>query len=93
MIVVAEGAGQKLMDGEAGTDASGNVLKKDIGEFLKQKISAHFKAKGIPSSVKYFDPSYMIRSVPARGTDAMPLEKFFTGTSTKSHSSAKSTML
>ena len=71
VIVVAEGAGQKLMDGEAGTDASGNVLKKDIGEFLKQKISAHFKAKGIPSSVKYFDPSYMIRSVPARGTDAI----------------------
>ena len=71
VIVVAEGAGQKLMDGEAGTDASGNVLKKDIGEFLKQKISAHFKAKGIPSSVKYFDPSYMIRSVPARGTAAI----------------------
>ena len=71
VIVVAEGAGQKLMDGEAGTDASGNVLKKDIGEFLKQKITAHFKAKGIPSSVKYFDPSYMIRSVPARGTDAI----------------------
>ena len=47
------------------------MLKKDIGEFLKQKISAHFKAKGIPSSVKYFDPSYMIRSVPARGTDAI----------------------
>ena len=71
VIVVAEGAGQRLMDGEAGTDASGNVLKKDIGEFLRQKITAHFKAKGIPSSVKYFDPSYMIRSVPAQGTDAI----------------------
>ena len=71
VVVVAEGAGQRLMDGVAGTDASGNVLKKDIGEFLKQRISAHFKAKGIPSSVKYFDPSYMIRSVPARGTDAI----------------------
>lgn len=71
VIVVAEGAGQSLMDGVAGTDASGNVLKKDIGEFLKQRISEHFKSKGIPSSVKYFDPSYMIRSVPARGTDAI----------------------
>ena len=71
VIVVAEGAGQRLMEGDAGRDASGNVLKKDIGEFLKQSISAHFKAKGVTCSVKYFDPSYMIRSVPARGTDAI----------------------
>ena len=73
VIVVAEGAGQRLMkdEGSAGTDASGNVLKKDIGEFLKRQISAHFKARGIPASVKYFDPSYMIRSVPARGSDAI----------------------
>jgi 6-phosphofructokinase 1 len=72
VIVVAEGAGQRLIDGEgAGVDASGNVLKKDIGEFLKRHLTNHFKAKGIESSVKYFDPSYMIRSVPARGTDAI----------------------
>ena len=72
VVVVAEGAGQKLIEGEsAGVDASGNVLKKDIGEFLKRHISNHFKAKGIISSVKYFDPSYLIRSVPARGTDAI----------------------
>ena len=71
VIVVAEGAGQRLMEGDAGCDASGNVLKKDIGEFLRQSISAHFKSKGVTCSVKYFDPSYMIRSVPARGTDAI----------------------
>ena len=47
------------------------MLKKDIGEFLRQSISAHFKSKGVTCSVKYFDPSYMIRSVPARGTDAI----------------------
>ena len=52
-------------------DASGNVLKKDIGEFLKRHITEHFKAKNVPCSVKYFDPSYTIRSVPARGTDAI----------------------
>jgi 6-phosphofructokinase 1 len=68
---VAEGAGQHLISGEAGRDASGNVLKKDIGEFLKARIAAHFKKKGTLASVKYFDPSYMIRSVPARGTDAI----------------------
>ena len=72
VIVVAEGAGQKLIEGEsAGVDASGNVLKKDIGEFLKRHITNHFKSKGVTSSVKYFDPSYIIRSVPARGTDAI----------------------
>ena len=72
VIVVAEGAGQDLIVGEPERrDASGNILKKDIGEFLKQKISAHFKEKGVVSSVKYFDPSYTIRSVPARGTDAI----------------------
>ena len=72
VIVVAEGAGQRLIEGEsAGMDASGNVLKKDIGEFLKRHITNHFKAKGVISSVKYFDPSYMIRSVPAKGTDAI----------------------
>ena len=72
VVVVAEGAGQKLIEGEsAGVDASGNVLKKDIGEFLKRHITNYFKTKGVTSSVKYFDPSYMIRSVPAKGTDAI----------------------
>ncbi len=71
VIVVAEGAGQELVAGEMEKDASGNILKKDIGLFLKQGISRHFKAKGMECSVKYFDPSYTIRSVPARGTDAI----------------------
>ena len=72
VLVVAEAAGQRLMEGEsAGVDASGNVLKKDIGEFLKRHITNHFKEKGVIASVKYFDPSYMIRSVPAKGTDAI----------------------
>ena len=71
VVVVAEGAGQDLIAGESTKDASGNVLKKDIGVYLKDRISAHFMAKGIPSSVKYFDPSYTIRSVPAQGTDAI----------------------
>ncbi|MBR4612149.1 MAG: ATP-dependent 6-phosphofructokinase, partial [Kiritimatiellae bacterium] len=52
-------------------DASGNVLKKDIGEFLRDKITAHFKAIGVETSVKYFDPSYTIRSIPAVGADAI----------------------
>lgn len=72
VIVVAEGAGQKFFqNAEETRDASGNVLKKDIGDYLKRRISAYFKEKGVEASVKYFDPSYMIRSVPARGTDAI----------------------
>lgn len=71
VIVVAEGAGQDLVEGETRKDASGNILKKDIGSFLKEAISSHFKEKGVACSVKYFDPSYSIRSVPARGTDAI----------------------
>ena len=39
--------------------------------FLKGRIAAHFKSRGESCSVKYFDPSYMVRSVPARGTDAI----------------------
>jgi len=72
VIVVAEGAGQNLIqDGDVRKDASGNVLKKDIGEFLKRKIEEHFDSKGQDVTVKYFDPSYSIRSVPAQGTDAI----------------------
>ena len=71
VIVVAEGAGQDLMAGEERRDASGNILKKDIGTFLKSAIEEHFKAKGEPITVKYFDPSYSIRSVAAHGADAI----------------------
>jgi len=72
VIVVAEGAGQKLIaDEPIRKDASGNILKKDIGEFLKNRITAYFQETKQIASVKYFDPSYTIRSVPARGTDAI----------------------
>ena len=71
VVVVAEGAGQELLEGAEQRDASGNVLKKDIGEFLKRRCTEYFRSKGLESSVKYFDPSYIIRSCPARGTDAL----------------------
>ncbi len=72
VIVVAEGAGQDLMaDQNLGKDASGNTKLGDIGTFLKQQIEAHFKAQKIPLSLKYIDPSYTIRSVPASPQDAI----------------------
>ncbi len=71
VIVVAEGAGQELMDGEVRKDASGNILKKDIGEYLKTRITDHFKNKKEDVTVKYIDPSYTIRSCPADASDSV----------------------
>ncbi|MCQ2089219.1 MAG: ATP-dependent 6-phosphofructokinase [Fibrobacter sp.] len=72
VIAVAEGAGQELFnDQEERRDASGNILKNDIGEFLTRKIKEHFKNVGKEINIKYFDPSYMVRSTPAKGTDAI----------------------
>jgi 6-phosphofructokinase 1 len=70
VIVVAEGAGQKFFEHEQSElDLSGNIKLKDIGMFLKQKILAHFEARQIQIAIKYIDPSYMIRSLPANAND------------------------
>jgi 6-phosphofructokinase 1 len=72
VVVAAEGAGQGLMPrGPAETDASGNVKLCDIGPFLREKILDYFAAEGIPVNVRYFDPSYIIRSVPANTGDSL----------------------
>jgi 6-phosphofructokinase 1 len=70
LIVVAEGAGQHLFDHEnAQRDASGNLRFQDIGVFLRDRIKSHFAARNIPANMKYIDPSYVIRSVPANAWD------------------------
>jgi 6-phosphofructokinase 1 len=70
VIVVAEGAGQKFFAQEQRElDLSGNIKLKDIGMFLKQKILEYFDARQVPISIKYIDPSYMIRSLPANAND------------------------
>ncbi len=72
VIMVAEGAGQDLFAKHSGrTDASGNQLHDDIGLLLKDKINEYFKQRDIDVNLKYFDPSYTIRSGPAHGTDAV----------------------
>jgi 6-phosphofructokinase 1 len=70
VIVVAEGAGQELLAAAADWDASGNRRHGDIGAFLREKIPEAFRAQGISVSLKYIDPSYMIRSLPANARDA-----------------------
>jgi 6-phosphofructokinase 1 len=69
VIVVAEGAGQSLVKGEYATDASGNRKLADIGLYLKDRINAFFKERNMECNLKYIDPSYMIRSVPANAAD------------------------
>ena len=72
VIVVAEGAGQGLFaNAPERKDQSGNVLKEDIGVFLRDEISKRLGAEGISASMKYLDPSYHIRSVPAIASDAV----------------------
>jgi len=70
VIVVAEGAGQDLMKTKGERDASGNILHADIGVFLRDSIKAHFKKIGMEINLKYIDPSYIIRSVPANSHDS-----------------------
>jgi 6-phosphofructokinase 1 len=70
VIVVAEGAGQDLMADEAEFDASGNRRKGDVGALLRDTIPETLRAQGISTNLKYIDPSYMIRSLPANARDA-----------------------
>jgi len=72
VVVVAEGAGQDLFtDADERRDASGNVVHNDIGLYLKAKVRSYLDRREVEHSIKYFDPSYLVRSVPARGTDAI----------------------
>lgn len=72
VIIVAEGAGQNFFeDQEKRYDPSGNIILEDIGLFLKNKIKQWFKAKDIPIALKYIDPSYIIRSLPANANDSV----------------------
>jgi 6-phosphofructokinase 1 len=76
VVVVAEGAGQEwLEECPTGYDASGNKILGDVGPHLANEIKNHFKSRQIPVSVKYIDPSYHIRSVPANAGDSLLCER------------------
>jgi 6-phosphofructokinase 1 len=74
VVAVAEGAGQDLLQktGERAEsrDESGNVRYGDIGLYLRDRIKSHFKASDLEITLKYIDPSYIIRSVPANAHDS-----------------------
>jgi 6-phosphofructokinase 1 len=71
VIVVAEGAGQELMKVASKQDASGNARLGDIGLFLKHHILEYFGKEGTDVTLKYLDPSYSIRSLPANAYDSV----------------------
>ena len=71
VILVAEGAGQEFAPPTGEVDASGNVKYHDIGIFLKNKMKEFFSEQGISTSIKYIDPSYIVRSAPANSYDSI----------------------
>ena len=70
VIVAGEGAGQDLMEARQERDASGNIRFGDIGLFLMDQIKNYFNEAGIDVNLKYIDPSYTIRSMPANPKDS-----------------------
>ncbi|NDY42732.1 ATP-dependent 6-phosphofructokinase [Dissulfurirhabdus thermomarina] len=72
VVVVAEGAGQRYVRGDKEErDASGNIKLGDIGVFLRDRFRAHFAEVGLEVNLRYIDPSYIIRSVPANVDDSL----------------------
>lgn len=71
VVVVAEGAGEEILGTSAEVDASGNKKLPAIGAFMKKATEEYFQKQGEAATVKYIDPSYMIRSVPANASDSL----------------------
>jgi 6-phosphofructokinase 1 len=86
VIVVAEGAAQEAIaqeiangngngngNGNIGSDRdkSGNAKLKDVGVFLRDRLTSAFSRMGREITLKYMDPSYTIRSVPASPSDSV----------------------
>ena len=71
VIVVAEGAGQHLVQATAQKDPSGNMILADVVDVLKKEIKQYLADRNIPCSMKYIDPSYIIRAVPANANDSV----------------------
>jgi 6-phosphofructokinase 1 len=77
LIVIAEGAGQDLLETDnEERDASGNIKIKDIGLYMRGRIEEYFKAEKIPVVMRYIDPSYIVRSSPANSEDSILCDLF-----------------
>lgn len=72
VVVVSEGAGQDLVGATQLTEAgSGNRKLAPIAEYIRDEISSYFEKQGVEARMKYIDPSYMVRGVPANSSDSL----------------------
>ena len=77
VVVVAEGAGQEICrsfqgeEGECRYDVSGNPVLEDFCGLLQRKIKDYCQAEDMGITLKFIDPSYIIRSVPANSRDCV----------------------
>lgn len=69
VIVCAEGAGQDLLEESGETDASSNKVLSDICTLIRAKMKTYFEEKEMDVTLKFIDPSYIIRSIPANSND------------------------
>ncbi|WP_207263687.1 ATP-dependent 6-phosphofructokinase [Desulfovibrio sp. Huiquan2017] len=69
IIVCAEGAGQDLLGGEPERDPSGNPKLGDICGRIVSELEEYARVKNFEVNIKFIDPSYLIRSVPANASD------------------------
>ena len=56
---------------KADHDASGNIKLGNIGHYLKDRFTQHFAGIDKQVTIKYIDPSYLIRSAPANPADQL----------------------
>ncbi|BFU20427.1 phosphofructokinase putative [Entamoeba histolytica] len=72
VIVIAEGACQNLKPKglDLGSDKSGNIVHWDAVTYIRQEIDKYLENKKIEHTIKFVDPSYMIRSAPCSAADA-----------------------
>ncbi|KAJ0017980.1 hypothetical protein Pint_09649 [Pistacia integerrima] len=75
VLVVAEGAGQDMIPRtdaqKEERDESGNLVFLDVGSWMKSELKKWWDRDHPDElfTVKYIDPTYMIRAVPANATD------------------------
>jgi 6-phosphofructokinase 1 len=75
VIVVAEGAMQEQLLTTKEVDAGGNLKMADVGVYLRDRINKFFDENKMEISLKYIDPSYIIRSSPANPADSIYCER------------------
>jgi 6-phosphofructokinase 1 len=75
VVVVGEGCANCTLGPGVLRDASGNVRYaadgQDVGRYLKRAFEDHFAQKRLPITLKYIDPSYLVRATRPSAEDAV----------------------